>query len=58
VESIAELGRNPFRGHPGVNAKRWKGPEFQYRLRVGRHRFGYDVLKKEKLVDIKRAWMK
>ncbi len=58
VEALAELGRNPFMGRPRVDIKRWKGPEFHYRLRVGRHRFGYDVLKKEKLVDVKRAWMK
>jgi hypothetical protein len=41
-----------------VDIRQWKGPQFQYRLRVGRHRFGYGALKKEKLVDVKRAWMK
>jgi mRNA-degrading endonuclease RelE of RelBE toxin-antitoxin system len=58
MEALAELGRDPFRGRPRVDIQQWKGSQFQYRLRVGRHRFGYDVLKKEKLVDVKRAWMK
>lgn len=58
ADALAELGRDPFRDRPGVDIKRWRGPEFQYRLRVGRHRFGYDVRKDEKIVDVKRAWMK
>lgn len=58
ADALAELGRDPFRNRPGVDIKRWCGPEFQYRLRVGRHRFGYDVRKDEKIVDVKRAWMK
>jgi mRNA-degrading endonuclease RelE of RelBE toxin-antitoxin system len=58
ADALAELGQDPFRDRPGVDIKRWRGPEFQYRLRVGRHRFGYDVRKAEKIVDVKRAWMK
>ncbi|MDI6820496.1 MAG: hypothetical protein QMC89_06310 [Candidatus Hodarchaeaceae archaeon] len=45
ADALAELGRDPFGDRSDVDIKRWRGPEFQYRLRVGRHRFGYDVRK-------------
>jgi len=58
ADALAELGRDPFRKRSGADIEKWRGPEFDYRLRVGRHRFGYDVLKKDGLVDVKRAWFK
>ncbi len=35
-----------------------EGAEFDYRLRIGRHRFGYRVDKSEKLVLVDAAWFK
>jgi mRNA-degrading endonuclease RelE of RelBE toxin-antitoxin system len=58
IDSLTELGRDPFTARPRADIKKWRGPEFEYRLKVGRHRFGYDVLKGDKFVDVKRAWFK
>lgn len=58
ADGLAELGSAPFRKRPRADIRKWRGPEYDYRLRVRRHRFGYDVLKNDKFVDVKRAWFK
>lgn len=56
--ALRELAGDPFTSRPEVDVAPWKGPEFDYRLRVGRHRFGYRVDKREKLVLVDAAWFK
>ncbi len=56
--ALHELSMNPFTLRPKVDIAPWKGPEFQYRLRVGRHRFGYRVDDKGRLVYVDAAWFK
>lgn len=56
--ALRELATDPFTSRPGVDVAPWKGPEFDYRLRVGRHRFGYRMDKSERLVLVDAAWFK
>jgi len=56
--ALRELAGDPFTSRPEVDVAPWKGFEFDYRLRVGRHRFGYRVDKHEKLVLVDAAWFK
>ncbi len=56
--ALRELAMNPFTSRSGVDVAPWKGAEFDYRLRIGRHRFGYRVDKGEKLVLVDAAWFK
>ena len=58
AKALRGLSRDPFTGRPGVDIAPWQGPEFEYRLRVGRHRFGYRVDKKRRIVYIDAAWFK
>jgi hypothetical protein len=58
VDALAVLGIDPFRSRPGTEVARWKGPEFDYWLRKGRHSFGYRVDKKKKIVHIIDTWFK
>jgi mRNA-degrading endonuclease RelE of RelBE toxin-antitoxin system len=55
---LRELAKDPFEARPGADIAPWKGPEFDYRLRVGRHRFGYRVSKPSKMVYVDAAWFK
>ena len=56
--AIRGLSKDPFRPRAGVDIAKWEGKEFDYRLRVGRHRFGYRVDKVKKLVLVDAAWFK
>ena len=58
ADALAALGADPFRSRPGVDIARWKGPEYDYRLRRGRHRFGYRLDKRAKKVHVIDAWFK
>ncbi len=58
-EAVVEaLECDPFRSRPGADISPWKGPQYDYRLRVRRHRFGYRVAKREKTVHVLRGWFK
>lgn len=57
-EAISALESDPFRRRPGADIEPWKGPEYDYRIRKGRHRFGYRVRKKERTVHVLGAWFK
>lgn len=57
-EAITALERDPFRSRPGVDIKRWKDARFDYRLRKGRHRFGYKVAKKDRTIHVLKGWFK
>lgn len=56
VKALKKLKEDPYHKRPGVDIKKWEGTEFDYRLRVGRHRFGYTV--KSETVKIDDAWYK
>jgi mRNA-degrading endonuclease RelE of RelBE toxin-antitoxin system len=58
ADDLEELGKNPFVPRPGVDIKKVKGQPYQYRKREGRHRFGYDVVKAGKVVEVKIAGFK
>jgi mRNA-degrading endonuclease RelE of RelBE toxin-antitoxin system len=58
ANALEKLGEDPFRGRPGADIRRWSGPGFHYRLRVGRHRFGYVIDKEGKIVHVLRGWFK
>lgn len=58
AEALRALNDDPFRSRPSVDIARWEGSEFDYRLRVGRHRFGYRVDKKTGQVSVDDAWFK
>ena len=58
VHGLRELAKNPLKTRPGVDIAPWKGEEFSHRLRVGRHRFGYRVDKRAKLIYVDAAWFK
>ena len=58
ADALQELAKNPYRPRPGVDIKRIHGQPYQYRLRVRRNRFGYDVDKKTRVVDVKIAAFK
>lgn len=57
-EPITALEEDPFRRRPGVDIEPWKGAQYDYRVRKGRHRFGYVVVKKDKTVHVLGAWFK
>ena len=56
--ALRELAKDPFTPRPGVDIAPWRGPGFDYRLRVGRHRFGYRTDKRAKIVLVDAAWFK
>ncbi len=56
VEALRELREDPHHSRSGVDITKWTGPEFDYRLRVGRHRFGYTV--ESEVVRVDDAWFK
>jgi len=56
IEAIKHLEEDPYHRRPGVDISRWEGPEFGFRLRAGRHRFGYRV--DRGTVGIDDAWFK
>jgi len=56
--ALRELAKDPFTARPGVDIAPWRGPEFDCRLRVGRHRFGYRVNKGKRLALVDAAWFK
>ena len=58
IDALRELSSDPFTSRSGVDIAPWKGPEFDYRIRIGRHRFGYRVDKGEKLVLVDAARFK
>lgn len=58
ASALRGLAKNPFRSRSGADIEPWKGPEFDYRLRVGRHRLGYRVDKRKRLVMVDAAWFK
>lgn len=58
ANALRELRKYPFRSRTGVDIAPWKGLEFDYRLRVGRHRFGYRVDKRKRFVLVDAAWFK
>lgn len=56
-KSLKHLSEGPHRARSGADITPWKGEEeFDYRLRVGRHRFGYKIREDEVLVT--GAWFK
>jgi len=55
---LRELATDPFTSRPGADIAPWKGPGFDCRIRVGRHRFGYRANKGKKLVLVDAAWFK
>jgi mRNA-degrading endonuclease RelE of RelBE toxin-antitoxin system len=57
ARALREL-ENPFASRAGVDIAMWQGHEFDYRLRVGRHRFGYRVDKRDRAVYVDAAWFK
>ncbi|KXA97949.1 hypothetical protein AKJ39_02720 [candidate division MSBL1 archaeon SCGC-AAA259J03] len=57
-DALRELGRDPFTSRSGVDISPWQGEEFDYRIRVGRHRFGYRVDKDEKTVLVDAGRLK
>jgi len=58
AKALRALGDDPFRSRPRVDIARWEGPEFGYRLRVGRHHFGYRVSRETGEVSVDDAWFK
>jgi hypothetical protein len=54
----AELMRWKKDGAAEKGAVRWEGSEFDYRLRVRRHRFGYRVDKGGSKIFVDDAWFK
>jgi hypothetical protein len=56
ADALAALVSDPFRSRPEAEIERWKGPEFDYCLRRGRHNFGYRVEKN--LVRVIDVWFK
>jgi mRNA-degrading endonuclease RelE of RelBE toxin-antitoxin system len=56
VKALKKLGEDPRHSRLGIDISKWSGPEFDYRLRVGRHRFGYIV--KSEVVRVDDAWFK
>jgi hypothetical protein len=58
ADTLAALGRDPFRPRPGVDVKRWDGPEFDYCLCTRRHTFGYRVDKKKRVVHVIDTWFR
>ncbi len=58
VKALRALAKDPHRTRPGVDTAPWRGPEFDYRLRVGRHRFGYRVNRRERVVSVDAARFK
>mgnify|MGYP000081037426 CR=1 FL=1 len=58
TDALEKLGEDPFRAGLGVDIRSWTGPEFHYRRRVGRHRFGYRINRKGKIVHVLRGWLK
>lgn len=55
---VKALERDPFKRRAKVDIRPWKGPQYDYRIRKGRHRFGYRIAKKEKTVHVLRGWFK
>jgi len=58
ADALEKLGEDPFRRRSGADIRSWSGPGFHYRIRVGRHRFGYRIDKKGKIVHVLRGWLK
>jgi mRNA-degrading endonuclease RelE of RelBE toxin-antitoxin system len=58
ARTLRELAKAPFTARPSVDIAPWQGAEFDHRLRRGRHRFGYRVDKRERVVCIDAAWFK
>ena len=58
ADALEKLEEDPFRGRSGADIRRWSGLGFHYRLRVGRHRFGYNIDKEGKTVHVLRGWLK
>ena len=58
ADALEKLEEDPFKGRSGADIRPWSGPGFQYRLRVGRHRFGYRIDKEGKIVHVLRGWLK
>ncbi len=56
LEALKKLEKDPYHSRSGVDISKLEGPEFDYRLRVGRHRFGYRIDNQVVLVD--DAWFK
>lgn len=56
VKALRKLKKDPYHSRSGVDISRWEGPEFDYRLRVGRHRFGYTL--KSEVIQVDDAWFK
>lgn len=56
VEALKKLGEDPLHSRSGVDVSKWGDPRFDYRLRVGRHRFGYIV--GSETVQVDDAWFK
>ena len=57
-KALIELERDPFIPRSGVDIRRWRGKGFEYRLRMGRHRLGYNVDKKSRVVSVIAVWFK
>ena len=55
---LKEIGEDPFHPRPGADIRRWRGPQFDWEVRKGRHRFGYRVHKRERVVYVDAAWFK
>jgi len=58
ARALRAIGSDPFRSRANVDIARWEGSEFDYRLRVGRHRFGYRVDKGGSKIFVDDAWFK
>jgi hypothetical protein len=53
LEALAE---NPSGPTPSLNILRWRGPEFDFRLKKERHNIGYRVDKRRRIVYVIDMW--
>lgn len=56
VKALKKLKEDPHHKRSGVDIKKWEGSKFDYRLRVGRHQFGYTV--ESETIRVDDAWFK
>ena len=55
---LEEIKRDPYRPRPMADIVPVEGSETMYRLRIGKHRVEYDVIKNENIIKILRIFQK
>jgi hypothetical protein len=56
VDALEALAKNPLEQTPSLNILRWKGPEFDFRLKKKRHNIGYWVNGRKRTVHVIDMW--